>query len=207
LKKIFRSSIKRDGNVVVRRLRFSLWRLRTLRDASVLNAVLRNLEQFSPVASLVAEYLRPWIARKSFEARLTDFLLDDDRNTSQFLSVWILAVMLDHAGPLPAPWIDYARSICQDANEPEYHRTIAANVMALGREQLDIEWLRRQIRSEHNPALVRAYLVALARVHQATKNDASVAVGRFPELACTKLYLVGRTTLPSLIVHGEFIHL
>jgi len=163
------------------------------------------MEDLAPVASMVPPYLRPWLSRRRVEEGLAEFLLDKGRNTSALLSVWLLAGMLDRPGALPTNWVDYARMVAQDRNEPGYHRAIAASVVARGGHTADLAWLRRQISTEYDPDLLRAYLVALARVGALDGGTAARATGRRPELTKTVVYLKGRRALPSLIYADEVV--
>jgi hypothetical protein len=199
LRRIIKKAIRADGGVDERRARFSLWRLALLRDHYPLTTVLKRLENFASLASIVATYLRPWISRKRVERGLTEFLGDEDRNTSTFLSAWLMAVMLDRRGPIPWGGIAYARSVAQNRNQPPYHRVLAANVLARGGSAPDLAWLQRQISIEFDPTFVRGCLVALARVGALDRGTAGRAEARFPELGKTMAYLRGRATLPSLV--------
>jgi hypothetical protein len=77
--------------------------------------------------------------------------------------------MIEQTGPLPNEWIAYARTVARDRNQPIYHRAVAANLLALGKRSADLHWLKEAIRYEFDPALLRAYLVALARVNGLVK--------------------------------------
>ncbi|MCA1704131.1 MAG: helix-turn-helix domain-containing protein, partial [Actinobacteria bacterium] len=114
LRKVFKASMMRDGGVDSRRARFSLSRLFRLRDRSVLGKVLERLEVLAPLRELAPKYLHPWMRQASVQRRLTTFLHDTERNTSVFLSSWLIAVMVDLEPPLPEEWIDYARAIACD---------------------------------------------------------------------------------------------
>ena len=81
----------------------------------------------------MTQYLHPFLGRKRFDHGLLAYFLDRDRNTSQFVSAWLLAAYLDRGSRVPAGIVTYAATICRDRNQPVYHRVIAANVMALGR--------------------------------------------------------------------------
>ena len=71
--------------------------------------------------------------------------------------------------------------------------------MALGQRPSDLGWLVTSAKSEFDPAPVRGYVVALARVSRPNKNVEQVVNGRFPRMATTYNYLRGRRNLPSLI--------
>lgn len=199
LKKILRAALKSTERIDSKRLRFSLWRLRAFRDSSGLKAVLANLEALGPVASIVSAYLRPWLARPSVEKAITEFLFDPTRNSSPFLSTWLMASMLDRPGSFPAAWSSYGRGIASDYNEPVFHRVIAANVMARSGSSSDRQWLVREANAEFNPQVVRGYVVALRRMAWLDRQVSQRVAGRFPELGATLAYLRERSTLPSLV--------
>lgn len=205
LKRIFRRSLKEEGNVGVRWARFSLFRLRALRDNSVLNLLFKRLDDLAPVASIVATYLLPWLERPSVEKRLSEFLHDSTRNTTPYLSTWLMAAMLDRESQLPKNWIDYARSIAQDRNESTYHRVVATNVMCRGLGAADIAWVEKELRTEFDPILLRGYLVALARSGRLSGGIANSAVKREPSLQVTVDFLQGRRHLPSLVYSGRTV--
>jgi len=82
LRKILKSAVK--GELRERRARFSLWRLTLLRDHGLIKEILPRLEKLAPLASLVAQYLQPFVSRKAVVDGLTKFLADGERNTSPF---------------------------------------------------------------------------------------------------------------------------
>ena len=52
--------------------------------------------------------------------RLGAFLLDAERNTSAYLSAWLLATAVDAPTELPDNLITYARNIARDRNQPSF---------------------------------------------------------------------------------------
>lgn len=199
---LFRKAMQPDGSVKTRWARFSLSRLFQLRDKSVLNRVLGSLEQLAPLGGLVPRYLHPWLRRPQTRQRLNEFLFDSERNTSVYLSTWLLAVMLDVPDDVDPRWVDYARRVALDRSEPTFHRTIALNVLALGRQIRDLDSIRQVVRTEHDPEIVRAGLVALRRVGKLTRDVVSQSA-RIPSLRSTSDYLTGRSDLPSLVFRAR----
>lgn len=198
LRRILRSALKQVGIADGRRARFSLWRLRGLRDHVEIRTVLDNLERLAPVASIAVQYLRPFLERKRVLDGLIRFLADPERNTSSFVSTWVLALLLE-APRVPSEVLAYARRVTHNRNQPTYHRVVAANTLARGRRPMDLQWLADAVRSEFDPALVRGYVVALARVDSLSKDAEKSAVGRSADLAKTVRYVRSRNDLPSLI--------
>lgn len=205
LKRVYRSSVRTSGGVKIRHARFSLWRLRALRDDSVLKYTLANLEHLGPIASIAAAYLIPWISRRSVERGIAEFLSDTNRNIGSYMSTWLMAAMLHHPGPIPAQWVVYSRGISRDRNEAVYHRAVAANVVVLGGRVEDIRWIEEEIRREFDPTLLRGYLVALARIGRLTKAVRSAASSRSRDAAVAAQYLVGMNRLPSLVYHDQSV--
>jgi Reverse transcriptase (RNA-dependent DNA polymerase) len=203
LRKILTKSLKEDGNIDVRRAKFSFWRLTLLREASLTPKVLARLEDLAPVAGMAMSYLRPFVTRKNVIRGLTNFLADENRSSSPYTTTWVLALMLDHSGPLPNEWIFHARRIAHDRNQPVYLRVVAANVMARGRQLADISWIKAEIQREFDPGLIRGYVVALARASLLDKNSIKMAQVRAPELKALIKYLQGRKHLPSLLLRDQ----
>jgi excisionase family DNA binding protein len=198
LRNILKSSLARVGNLDDRRARFSLWRLWRLRDHHEMGRVLENIERLGPVAPIVVQYLRPFLSRKRVQNGVEAFLMDRERNTSSFVSTWLLGLLIESQSNSRAV-LAYARDICINRNEPAFHRAVAASVLALGGRPSDISWLRSALGTEYDPSIIRAFLVALARVSALTRDAQRLAVTRWPEAERTVQYLGGRTSLPSLV--------
>jgi len=198
LRRLFKASFKRNGEVDTRRARFSLGRLFRLRDRAVLRTVLKQLEMLAPLREIVPKYLHPWLRRPSVQRRLTNFLQDPERNTSTFLSAWLMAVMIDLEPPLPEEWIDYARTIASDRGQATFHRATALNLLASSRHGRDLTRIEDVIGSEYDPELLRAGVVALARVGRLTRLVETRA-RRIRGLESTIEYLQGKSDLPSLV--------
>jgi hypothetical protein len=198
LASLFKKALNADGSVKTRWARFSMLRLFKLRDQSVLGRVLSALESLAPLGELVPMYLLPWMRRASTQKKITAFLVDPERNTSPYLSSWLLAAMLDIPDAVPDDWVTYARGIALDRAQPSYHRALAVNVLALGGRGRDLDSIRDVVRREHDPEVVRAALVALRRVGALTKEVAQQS-RRVVGLEPTVEYLRQENALPSLI--------
>lgn len=202
LKMILRRALRDDARLDVRRARFSLWRLARLREGGVVRQVLNQLENLAPIASVVAAYLRPFIQRKSVINALAAYLNDPVRCQSSYMATWLFAAMLEHPGKLPASWASVAAQRVKDRNEPVYLRGVAALVLARGELAADVAWIKSECRREHDPAMLRAYAVALHWVHQLDKGTQGHLVQRVPTLSATLAFLKGRQALPSLVFSG-----
>lgn len=207
LRKIFKSSVKGDGHVDVGRAKFSLWRLARLLDRGALRQLLLRLEDFGPIASISAAYLRTFLSRAEVQSSLSDFLDDPTRNTSPLLETWLMACMLEFPGVPPSAWTSRARRITRDRNIPNYAREISANVMVLQRDPQDIAWLKGELVREYDPELIRGYATALARVKALDKSTSRALASRVPALTVTLEYLQNRSTLPSLVYRGNYVAL
>lgn len=197
LRSILKSALHNDGTIDARRARFSLARLLILRDRASAKQVIEHLAELAPLRAIAPMYLTPWLRRPGVAQALAEFLHDPERNTSSFLSAWILAVMLELQPPIPEAWATYARRVSQDRREPTFHRAVALNALALGQRGRDLTYLSDIIRSEYDPELVRAALVALARVGRLDKSTVTTA-RRIRGIGSTVSYLSGRTELPSV---------
>jgi hypothetical protein len=195
---LFRKSVRADGPINARWARFSLWRLFKLRDQSVLSRVLASLEDLSPLGSLIPKYMHPWLRQPSTQRKVNEFLGDAERNTSTYLSTWLLAIMLDVGVGIPSEWIDYSRRVALDPSEPTFHRAMALNVLVLGRKSRDIDAVQELTQHDHDPELVRAALVALRRVDRLTKDVVKHARPS-PFLDVTVDRLMKTSDLPSLV--------
>ena len=199
LRKLFRKAVTEAGEMTnARHARFSLYRLFKMRDYAVMKQVLERLESVAPLGWIVPAYLSPWLSQKRVQEGIVEFLKDRDRNTSEYLSAWVLAAMLDVPGHCHPDVIAYARAVFQHRDSAVYHRAIAVNVMALGQWPRDIQSIEELLRREHDPAMLRAGLVALARVARLNKA-VSARPERVAGLGVTVKYLQGRRDLPSLI--------
>lgn len=196
LKQALRAS---DRNVDIRPLRFSLWRLLWLHDRWARDRILQRLDDLGPAASLVALYVGVWADEPRVADAVGRFLLDPERNTSPYLATWLLAMLLDGRNPPPGPILTYSRTVVRNRNETPYLRVFAANVLTLGRQIHDLQWIRDELRKEFDPYVARGYVVALARAGQLDNASIARASTRIPVLSRTVTYLRGRRQLPSLI--------
>jgi excisionase family DNA binding protein len=199
LKKILKRALKHEAHLDTRRARFSLYRLGNLREGAVLKQVLSHLEDLAPIASVVGAYLPPFITRDSVVSGIGDFLADEERSYSPYGVTWLLATMLEHPDPLPAPWIREAARRLKDRNQPVYLRAVAAVVVARSGRRADIDWIKRDIQREHHPTVLRGYAVGLHWAGALGRQTEKQLVTRSPRLTQTVDYLRGRAQLPSLI--------
>lgn len=203
LRAILKESLGDEGKVDVGGATFSLWRLAQLVDKPPLRRILSRLDDLGPVARVGAAYLRVFLSALEVEEAITAYLLDADRNTSLVTESWLLACILEFPGPLPVAWVDHARSIAQDRNGVSFHRAIAVNVMALGNQPGDLAWIKSELRRDYDPEMLRAHLVALARVGRLDKTTANAVRARTPVVAPALDYLANRRALPSLVWRGQ----
>lgn len=198
LRRLLKDSIADDGHLNARNFRFSLWRLTKYRDHYVLPQVLARLDDLAPAASVVAQYLRPFISKPKVEVALSDFLTAPDNVRHNHLVFFLFAVMLDHEGPPPAQWTAAADSLMRDPAAPKELRGVAANLAARSKSASVISWLRSTARSNGDQYFVRCLLTALARVGALDAATAKTVRTRGPLLARAVDYLEQAETLPSL---------
>ena len=187
-----------------RRAGFAIFRLFVLRDQSILVRVLARLEQLATLGWLVPAYLLPWLRRSSVQERVADYLEDEDRNVSPYLSTWLLAALLDLRPGIHPRLFRYARKVALDRDEPAFHRAVALVVFALNGSDRDLARVEEIALREHDPEIIRACMVALARAcyHGRRVND---RIAREGSLDQTAAYLRGRNSYPSLIFPGTFV--
>ena len=202
LRKILYESLMPDGQLDVGGTTFALWRLAQLVDRTPLRRVLERLEDLGPVARVGVAYLRKFLSLPVVESALSSFLLDPARNTSPVTESWLFACMLEHPGNLPIDWITRARAIAQDRNGLNFHRALAAGVMALAKNPADLAWLKSELRREYDPEMLRSYVVALARTGELDRGTVAAVRARTPSLLATLDYLNNRRALPSLVWRG-----
>jgi len=202
---LFKAAVKPGGLVERRRASFSLKRLLALREARVRQRVLENLEHLGALGWLVPAYLLPWLSNSVVQSRIADFLDDPERNTSDYISAWLFAAMLELPSRSPRSWVHAARKVAFDRMRPTYHRALALNVLALGQDALDIRDVEDVLKREYDPEILRAGLVALARVSRLRRATVEQVLKRVPTLESTVTYLRGRRTLPSLIQAGAVV--
>ncbi len=173
------------------------------RDPFAVGAILEKLEDFAPVAGVVAEYMSTFIRQQTTRKGLSDFLSDGSCTESPFLLTWIFAACLEHPPPVPNEWVSRARLVAKDRNHPSYLRAIAVNLLTAGGQMSDVLWVRNEVRREHDPTMIRAFVVALARVRQLDEHTKRKIQGRSSELSRTIRYLEGRGDLPSIVSSGR----
>jgi excisionase family DNA binding protein len=206
LRALFNRAVARPEEINERHAKFSLFRLFQLRDSNVRKKVLDNLENLGPLGWILPAYLNPWFRNGAVQRDITHFLTNPERNTSEYISSWLLAGMLSQL-IIPAEWVNYARRVGMSRERAPHHRALALNVLALGRQTHDITQLEDIVRKDWEPEIVRAALIALYRISKLSRSISGVAVRRFPALSTTVSYLRGRRDLPSLIFAGERVRL
>lgn len=202
LRKILKGALA-EKQVKKKHARFALLRLGTLVDRGVLTKVLARLDALPELSKDSAFYLRGFISEKSVKDALTEYLSGpSDPGVEVYQQAWLIAAMLEVVGDPPPEWTNYARRLAWDANNPDFLRALAFNMLVLGAKHTDIEAVRLMVQREYNPALVRGGLVALRRVDSLDRATQSVVDGKFPQLRGTLTYLIPRESLPSLIQEG-----
>ena len=199
LKATLKKALKPNNPIDNRRAKFSLWRLASLREGSMVKRVLSRLEDLGPLATVTAAYLRPFISRKPVVHGIAGFLGDRDRTCSRYFTTWLLAAVLEHAGNMPPSLAAEARKRLKDRNEPAFLRCLAAVVVVREGRAGDRSWLKAQIQREHDPQVLRGYAVALHSVADLDKATQRRLVARSSDMAQTLDYLRGRNRLPSLV--------
>jgi DNA-binding CsgD family transcriptional regulator len=199
LARLLRASLRQPGMLDDRRARFALWRLRSGRDTSQLRTVLRELDRLGSVARITAQYLVPHVRLPWVVERIEAFLIDAERNTSPVLATWLLAALLDQRIEPSAKLAPYLRALIRDPAEPIYLRSIATSCLAISRMPGDLATFETGLRQTHDPHEARANLVALARAGALTAHVRKLSQARFPLLARTIEYLIGREVFPSLV--------
>ncbi len=199
LRAVLKEALQTDMNINARDAKFSLYRLGKLRDRGVLDEVLARLEDLAPIASVVAAYLPPFITNSKVVDGLTAFLRDSARSYSAYLATWLFAAMLEHPGSLPDPWISEAFRRMEDRNQPVYLRGVASVVAGRGKRAAHISWMKREIRQEHNPSILRGFAAGLFWAGQLDRATRKELVAQAPQLGKTIAYLQGRNRVPSLI--------
>lgn len=202
LKRVLRRALSERG-ISIRRVRFSMWRLARIREASVINQVLKYLEELAPVASVVAAYLCHFINRSTVQAKIAEFMKDQSRSYSEYLRSWVFAVMLECRNN-PDEWRKIAESQAKDKNAPSYLRAVAACVLAKSRVPRDLSWIKTELATEHDPVMVRGYLVALTYGRALDKATTS-SLQLSGQLAHTAEWLRQRNSLPSLVYSDRTI--
>ena len=169
--------------------------------------MLDNLEYLAPVASVVAAYLKPFVARPHVSRGLEDFLKNSERSYSYYLRCWIYAAILE--GRSVAPGL---RSIAirdaGDRNNPPYLRAVALCVVGKSAERAaDLYWMKDAVDVEHDPVVLRALLVALTYGGSLPRPVANAAAAKHPDVEHVAEWLKGKTSMPSLLYSDQHIAL
>lgn len=186
-----------------RHARFALFRLGRLVDRGVLKRVLKRLEQLTEVSKDSAFYLRSFISERHVQSAITQYLGEPgEPGLEKYQEAWLIAAMLEVIHKPPVEWIAYARRIAWDANQPQFLRSLAFNLLALGHDPDDIAKLVELAETNYDGGLVRGALVALRRIDRLSRRTQTTTLARHPTLQGTVDYLVPRDSLPSLVQEG-----
>jgi len=195
---VFRQAVRASGQLNQRKAKYSLIRLHRLAADAAVDLTLKRLEDLGPVAKEAARYLSHWIGDQKVAQRMAIYLGDDDRNTSDFVSAWLLAAALESPMACDASLVAVARRFLQNLNSAPYLRAIAANVTVLSGRTSDADAIERIALSEHNPVVVRGAIVATYRGGRLTKA-LQAKLRRRQGFGATLDYLQGRNELPSVL--------
>jgi len=198
-RRVLRQALVAGPEVEARLLRFTLYRLASLRDNRNVDEILARLEYLGHVAPDVARYLWHWVDSPSTTAAIGEFLCDRDRNTSPVLASWLLAAFVDKAVAVTGSLATYVRRTMKDSNQPKYLRVLAANLLAIRAQPADLAWLRSQLVSEYDPFLLRGLIVASSRAGDLNAAAVKTLAKRAPNLMRTLDYVRERQALPSLV--------
>lgn len=198
LAELFRAALRQDGTIDTKRMRFSLFRLRALRERSVLKLVLESLDSLVGMGWLVPAYILPWLSKRRVADAVATFLEDPERNTAEYLSAWLLAGFADEPRGITARILRYARTVAYDSSAASFHRVIAMQVSAAGGTTNDETRLKDIINREYHPEVVRGALVALKRINKLDRAIAARAT-RIAGMAPSVEFLSPRHDLPSLL--------
>ncbi len=205
LKQLLKKALEGE-RINERRAKFSIWRLARIRERDSLGGVLGKLEHLAPLASPVAAYLKPFVCRPHVRKGLEEFLSDDSRSYSPYLRTWIYVALLEGRTVAESSRAIAAKD-AMDRNNPSYLRAVAICVVGRASSQADVYWMRNEIDREHDPAMLRALLVALHFSGELSRSVANVATARMPELGFVCEWLRGRTSMPSLLFANQDIRL
>jgi hypothetical protein len=152
----------------------------------------------APFASLVAAFLLPFLSKARTQEALSEYLIDQTRNLSPYMSTWLLAALVET--PYLSPDIEtYARHVARDRNSHRHLRAVASIVVARHGNEADRRWLEANVKAESDPFLARAFMVGLRHSGKLNKGLLSQVVGRHPDLQLTADFLNGRDRLPSMV--------
>jgi Reverse transcriptase (RNA-dependent DNA polymerase) len=148
-------------NVDGRPVRYALPRLARLGDDSLDLLLLNRLEFFTPLMPYVCGYLAPRLQDRFVVERISEFLLDPDRNVTHYASSWLLALLIDAEGPIHADWHAYALGRARDGDAPTYERVLAMSLVGRCGVASEIDELFHW--AADDPSLCRGALIAAQR--------------------------------------------
>jgi excisionase family DNA binding protein len=192
-----------ERKVKTRHAKFALLRLGALVDRGVLSKIMNRLDALKETSPESAFYLRAFVSEKKVQSEITKYLARrDEPGIEVHQQVWLIAAMLEVLNEPPKAWIDYARTVALDANNPTFLRGLAMNLLAIGRNPIDVDRLKELAQRNYDPGLVRSAAAALQRIGALDKNTQQQILHRHPSLAPTVDYLAKRGSLPSLVQEG-----
>lgn len=192
-----------ERKIKTRHAKFALLRLGALVDRGVLTKIMGRLDALKETSPESAFYLRAFVSERKVQAEITKYLgRRDEPGIEVYQQVWLIAAMLEVLNEPPRPWIDYARTVAMDANNPTFLRGLAMNLMSLGRNPIDIDRIKELAQRNYDPGLVRCAAAALQRVDSFDRNTQQQIRHRHPSLVPTVDYLAKRGSLPSLVQEG-----
>ncbi len=198
LLELFQDAISEDAKINKRRANFTLYRLLRAGNDQALEHVLENLQKLGPLELLLPRYVGHWVHKKEVTASIAAYLCNPERNNSEYIASWLLALLTNDSAVLNEDILNYVRNITKDKNSTKYLRVIAMNVLARSGKAVDITILEEVIINEYDPMTVRGAIVALYRAKKLSKQIRE-RVGRRVHFAHTLKYLEGRNGLPSLV--------
>lgn len=164
LRRLVRTALNEEtGRVDSRRSRFALGRLSRMSDHTLDHFLLKHMEYFAPVAPFVSRYLAPRMKSRRVIDGVSDFLNDPGRNTSDYLSTWLMATMVDSSKEVHLDWVRYARTRVRSADCSQYERAIALNLIGKAKRRADLRDLKDLATDIESPWDARAAGTALAR--------------------------------------------
>lgn len=192
-----------ERKVKTRHAKFALLRLGALVDRGVLNKIMSRLDALKETSPESAFYLRAFVSEKKVQSEVTKYLARrDEPGIEVHQQVWLIAAMLEVLNEPPKAWIDYARTVAMDANNPTFLRGLAMNLLAIGRNPIDVDRLKELAQRNYDPGLVRGAAAALQRIDALDRYTQQQILYRHPSLTPTVDYLSKRGSLPSLVQEG-----
>lgn len=204
LRAMLRRELAKQENLSMRDAKFSLYRLSRTRDGELLAKITERFDELSPIAPILAEYLSHFLRTATVQNAIGSYLHSDDNNKDPYFMYYLFALIMEYPpDSIDQSWIDLARKLGRDKNQPEYLRIISANLMAHKRDPVSLSWIRRELNAE-SESMLRGYLVALARGGQLDTGTLKRFGRRSNELYRLTEYLRSSPRLPSLIhLHSD----